>query len=157
MARNFLFDLNPVNIGLHHTCCWLAIKRSTFESPEDILQEPICVIVFKPCFPRSSVGKESACSTGDLGSIPGLGRSPGRGQGNLHQQSCLENPHEQRSLAGYGAWGRKELDMTKYSTVRVLGFSDGTSGKEPACQCRRHRDTGLIPGSGRSPGDEKGY
>ena len=78
--------------------------------------------------------------------------SPGRGQGNLHQQSCLENPHEQRSLAGYGAWGRKELDMTKYSTVRVLGFSDGTSGKEPACQCRRHRDTGLIPGLGRSPG-----
>jgi len=37
---------------------------------------------------------------GDLGSIPGLGRSPGGGHGNPLQYSCLENPHGQRSLAG---------------------------------------------------------
>ena len=37
----------------------------------------------------------------DTGSIPGLGRSPGRGHGNPLQCSCLENPHGQRSLAGY--------------------------------------------------------
>ena len=43
-------------------------------------------------FPRSSVGKESACNAGDLGSIPGLGRSPGEGNGNPVQYSCLENP-----------------------------------------------------------------
>ena len=36
-------------------------------------------------------GKASACNTGDLGSIPGLGRSPGEGNGNLLQYSCLEN------------------------------------------------------------------
>ena len=36
--------------------------------------------------------KESACNVGDLGSIPGLGRSPGGGHGNLLQYSCLENP-----------------------------------------------------------------
>ena len=43
-------------------------------------------------FPHSSVGKESACNAGDPGSIPGLGRSPGEGNGNPLQYSCLENP-----------------------------------------------------------------
>ena len=55
---------------------------------------------------------------GDLGLIPGLGRSPGRGHDNSLQYSCLENPHEQRSLAGYSAWAvhavySKELDTIK--------------------------------------------
>ena len=44
-------------------------------------------------FPGGSVGKESACNVGDLGSISGLGRSPGGGHGNPLQYSCLENPH----------------------------------------------------------------
>ena len=39
-----------------------------------------------------SVGKESACNVGDMGSIPGLGRSPGEGKGYLLQYSGLENP-----------------------------------------------------------------
>ena len=39
--------------------------------------------------------------------------SPGGGHGNPLQYSCLENPHGQRSLAGYSPWGRKESDMTK--------------------------------------------
>ena len=42
--------------------------------------------------------KESACNAGDLGSIPGLGGSPGRGHGNPLQYSCLENPTDR------GAW-----------------------------------------------------
>ena len=49
----------------------------------------------------------------DLGSIPGLGRSPGGGNGYPLQHSCLENPHGQRSLAGYSSWGRKESDTTE--------------------------------------------
>ena len=49
-------------------------------------------------FPGSSAGKESACNTGNLGLIPGLGRSPGEGNGNPLQYSCLEKPHGQRSL-----------------------------------------------------------
>ena len=49
-------------------------------------------------FPRSSVGKESAYSAGDPGSIPRLGRSPGEGNGNPLQYSCLENPTDR------GAW-----------------------------------------------------
>ena len=43
-------------------------------------------------------GKESACSAGDLGLIPGLGRFPGEGNGNPLQYSCLENPVDR------GAW-----------------------------------------------------
>ena len=62
-------------------------------------------------FPSGSNGKESACNMGDLGLIPGLGRSPGGGHGNPLQYSCLENPHGQRNLAGYSPWGCKESDM----------------------------------------------
>ena len=43
------------------------------------------------CFPGGSAGKESACNEGDLGSIPGLGRSPGEGNGYPLQYSGLEN------------------------------------------------------------------
>ena len=43
-------------------------------------------------FPCGSAGKESACSVGDLGSIPGLGRFPGEGKGYSLQYSGLENP-----------------------------------------------------------------
>ena len=49
-------------------------------------------------FPHSSVGKESACNAGDSGSIPESGRSPGEGNGNPPQYSCLENPMDG------GAW-----------------------------------------------------
>ena len=49
-------------------------------------------------FPVGSDSKESACNAGDLSSIPGLGRFPGEGNGNLLQYSCLGNPMER------GAW-----------------------------------------------------
>ena len=49
-------------------------------------------------FPGGSEVKVSACSTGDPGSIPGSGRSPGEGNGNPLQYSCLENPTDG------GAW-----------------------------------------------------
>ena len=47
--------------------------------------------------PGSSVSKESACSTGDPGLIPGLGRSTGEGNGNPLQYSCLENSMDRRA------------------------------------------------------------
>ena len=50
------------------------------------------------CFPDSSDGKESAFNAGDLGSIPGLERCPGKGNGYLLQCSCLEHPVDR------GAW-----------------------------------------------------
>ena len=62
-------------------------------------------------FSGGSDGKECKRNdAGDLGSIPGLGRSPGGDHGNSLQNSCLENPHGQRSLAGYSPRGRKESD-----------------------------------------------
>ena len=64
-------------------------------------------------FPHGSVGKESACNEGDLGSISGLGRSPRRGHGNPLQYSCLENFYGQRCLVGCSLWGREESDMTE--------------------------------------------
>ena len=64
-------------------------------------------------FPGGSDGKESACNVGDLGSIPGLEYPLEGGHGNPLQYSCLENPYEQRSLAGYSPWGCKESDTVK--------------------------------------------
>ena len=49
-------------------------------------------LTLTPGFSGSSDGKESACNAGGLGSIPGSGRFPGEGNGNLLQYSCLENP-----------------------------------------------------------------
>ena len=55
--------------------------------------------------PGGSASKESACSSGDPGSIPGSGRSPGEGNGYPLQYSYLENPHGQMSLMGYTVHG----------------------------------------------------
>ena len=71
-------------------------------------------------FPGGSDGKESACNAGDLGLIPGLGRFPGGGHGSPLQYSCLENPHGQRSLAGYSPWGGKELDTVEQLSTYVI-------------------------------------
>ena len=62
-------------------------------------------------FPRRSVGKESACIAGDPGSIPGSGRSPGEGNGNLLQYSCLENPMNRGAWQATGQ-GLQESDTT---------------------------------------------
>ena len=64
-------------------------------------------------FPGRSDGKVSTCDVGDPGSIPGLGQSPGEGNGYPLQDSCLKNPNGQRSLADYRPWTHKELAMTE--------------------------------------------
>ena len=63
----------------------------------------------KPWYLR---GKESACNVGDLGSIPGLGRSPGEGNGKPLQYSCLENPMDR------GAWQAK-IQTVVHGIARV--------------------------------------
>ena len=68
--------------------------------------------MWEPGFPGDSEVKNLPANTGalgDTGLIPGWGRSPEGGNGNPLQDSCLENPHGQRSLAGYSPQGRKEL------------------------------------------------
>ena len=54
-----------------------------------------------------------ARDTGDVGSIPRLGRSPGGGNGDLLQYSYLENPMDRGAWQGYSLWGRKESDTTE--------------------------------------------
>ena len=77
-------------------------------------------------FPGGSDGKEFTCNVGDLGSITGLGRSPGGGHGNPLQFSCLENPHGQRSVGGYSPWGAKS-DMTE--------ATEHASRVDSSCNC----------------------
>ena len=61
-------------------------------NPQISLVKPlVSIIQRRRAFPSSSVSKGSACSAGDPGSIPGLGRSPGEGNGNPLQYPCLEN------------------------------------------------------------------
>ena len=63
-------------------------------------------------FPGGSAGKESACNARDPGSIPGSGRSPGKGNDNPFQYSCLGNPMERRVWQAIAHGVAKELDMT---------------------------------------------
>ena len=63
-------------------------------------------------FPGSSAGKGPASNAGDLGSTPGLGRSPGGGHGNPFQYSCLENPMDT------GAWWATVHGVTKSQTAQ---------------------------------------
>ena len=63
---------------------------------------------------------EALGSVGDLGSVLGLGRSPGERLGNALQYSCLENPHGQRSLASYSSLGWEKSGMTEHGTTQLL-------------------------------------
>ena len=67
-------------------------------------------------FPGGSDGKASAYNEGDLGSVPGLGRSPGEGNGNPLQYSCLENPIHR------GAWWATVHGVAK-SQIQLRGFT----------------------------------
>ena len=103
-----------------------------WEDPLDSL--PIPVFLGFPC---GSAGKESTCKGGDLGSIPWLGRSPGDEKGYPLQYSGLEN----------------SMDCMVHGVPKG-GFPHSSLGKEFACNAV---DLGLIPGLGRSAGEEKGY
>ena len=66
-------------------------------------------------FPGGSDVKESARNSGDLGSVSGSGRSPGEGNGNPLQYSCLENSMDRG--AWRAPWGHKELDTSERLTL----------------------------------------
>ena len=67
----------------------------------------------------------------DVGLIPGLGRSPGGGHGNLLQYSCLKNPHGQRSLGEYSPQGHTESDMTEAIQHMYMHISRKNEETEP--------------------------
>ena len=110
-------------IGTNHAqSCWRAscpsgeislLKESLFYIP--VIPPPpwvpvkVALSVFQKSnsylvgFPSGSDGKASVCNAGDLGSIPGLGRSPGEGNGSPLRYSCLENPMDQPTLPSKGS------------------------------------------------------
>ena len=95
------------SVGKESTCNvgrpWLDSCVGKIRWRRDRLSTPILL-----GFPGGSEGKESACNVGDLGLIPGLGRSPGKGKSYLLQYSGLENS------------SRKESDMTELLSLTVF-------------------------------------
>ena len=81
-------------------------------------------------FPSFSDGKESTCNWGDLGSIPGLGRSPGEENGNPLQYCCLDNSMNRGALQAT-VHGIAESDMTEQWNTNTY-----TLLKTPHCEFR---------------------
>ena len=84
LVLNQLKNVNSTLVIVHQPCIYL---KETCNN---------CTLV-RIDFPGGSDGKASAYNAGDLGSIPGLGRSPGEGNGNPLQYSCLENPMDEEA------------------------------------------------------------
>ena len=104
-------------------------------------------------FLGGSVGKESACKVGDLGSVPGSGRSPGEGKGYPLQYSGLENSMDY--IVHGVAKSRTQLRDFHFSlSLLITGFPGGSAGKESPCNAG---DLGSISGWGTSPGEGIGY
>ena len=75
-------------------------------------------------FPGGSDGKESSCNVGNLGSVPGLGRSPGEGNGYPLQCSGLENPMECMVHGVAKSWAQlSDLQFTSYMYIFVYMYS----------------------------------
>ena len=77
---------------------------------------PVSLLLLGASLPRWLSGKESACNAGDAGSIPGLGRSPREGNGNLFQYSCLHNSMDRGAWRATVHGGHKESDLTELKT-----------------------------------------
>ena len=126
--------------------CYCLLLSAT-QSPAGTLCYRKCVIsspwwrrkLSSGSFPGGSDGKESASTVWGLGLIPGLGRSPGEGNGYPLQCSCLEKPQGQRSLVGYRPWGHKESNTTEW--VNTFTFS----ANEAPCYLKAIWGRGIIP------------
>ena len=95
--------------------------------------------------------EESACNVEDLGSIPGLGRSPGEGNGYPLQYSGLENSMD---CIVHGV--TKSRTPHTHTHTHTQSISQWLSGKESAWNAGVTEDVGLIPGWERSPGGNHG-
>ena len=89
-------------------------------------------------FPRSSVGKESTCNEADQGSIPRLGRSPGEGNGNPLQYSCLENPMDR------GAWRATVQGFVRVGHDLVTKTTTIKPPYSPGPQVMTHHHCSLL-------------
>ena len=101
-------------------------------------------------YPGGSDGKASAYNVGDLGSNPGSGRSPGEGNDNPLQYSCLENPMVGGAWWAYSPWGRKE-SQTRLSDFTFFHYVNDHSPSwvcfvvgKPRALWAFHRGTQLM-------------
>ena len=94
-------------------------------------------VLTKPCCYSTLGGSEvevSACNAGDLGLIPGLGRSPGEGNGNPLQYSCLENPMDRGAL-----WGTAHGVVKSRTQLSNFAFTFTLTYKLHLCTFRVHQ------------------
>ena len=102
---------------------------------------------------NGSDSKESAYSVGDLGLIPGLGRSPGGEHGNPLQNSCLESPRGSRSLAGCSPWGRKASDTTERLSTQQKHVHPAWVQRLGIPACRAVQTEAVVPRAIARDGD----
>ena len=93
---NLMFETGFCGFAIYHSIPILSIKAYERKS-----------------FPSGAVVKNSPANAADVGLIPGLGRSPGEGNGTPLQYSWPGKFYGQRSLAGYSPWGCKKSDITE--------------------------------------------
>ena len=103
MTLNYQCHISGQHLPFISTTCSAASQfydsvRALITSTYLNMSNHLCKVIGIVGFRGGSVGNESACHAKDLGLIPGLGRSPGGGHGNLLQHSCLENTMDR------GAW-----------------------------------------------------
>ena len=108
-------------------------------------------------FPGSSDGRESDCNVGDLGSIPGLGRSPREGNGYPFQYSCLENSMDRGAWqATVSSWDRKESGLTEWLTLSLSYITGGFPGDLAVKNLPVMQET-QLQSLGQEDPLEKGY
>ena len=92
-------------------------------------------------FPCGSDGKASAYSVGDPGSIPGSGSSPGEGNGNPLQYSCLENPMDRGArLATVHGVTKSQTQLNDFTLKRSLITSNNNEISSPNCESGHHQE-----------------
>ena len=100
-------------------------------------------------FPGGSDGKASACNAGDPGSIPGSGRSPGEGNGNPLQHSCLENPMDggawKAAVHGVAKSRTRLSDFTVTFHFHALEKEMATHSSVLACRIPGTGEPGRLP------------
>ena len=136
---------NCVSQGCVHAACK---RRSTARTQASTDSKP--TVCWKQDFSYSSDGKESACDTGDPGSLPGWGRSPGGGHGNPLQYSDLENPMYRGARGLLSPTDSDTTERLNIAQHNPEGFPGGSDSKASACNTG---EPGSVPGSGRSPGE----
>ena len=101
-------------------CCKNPTQSQSWEMHSQVLN--VCPADYRPCILALGASqvvlviKNMPANAGDIrdaGSIPGLGRSPGGGNGNPLQYSCLENPMDRGAWQAICRWGSKESDILK--------------------------------------------